>query len=250
MKTIGVSSKPDPSIFEGITLFEGLSRAELEKAAALARQRRAPAGSFFFQEGDPAEYIYALVEGRVRLVQVTMEGQQVIHFLVTPVGAFGVISVLAEADYPVSAQAIEDSLAFIWDRASMNDLMLRIPRISLNAIRILSERIEEYQDRLRELATERVERRLARALLRLVRQAGRKVPEGVLIDLPLSRQDLAEMTGTTLFTVSRTLSQWEAQGIVQSGRERVVIIFPHGLVRIAEDLPDPRDIKEAHSRSS
>lgn len=243
MKPIGVNSQPDPAVFEAITLFEGLSRTELEKAAALARQRKVPADSYFYQEGDPADHIYALVEGRVRLLQVTLEGQQVIHHLVTPVGAFGVISVLAEEAYPVSAQAIENSLAFTWDRISMYDLMLRVPRVSMNAIRILSERIREYQDRLREMATERVERRLARALLRLVRQAGRKVPEGVLIDLPLSRQDLAEMTGTTLFTVSRTLSQWESQGLVQSGRERVIIKFPHGLVRIAEDLPDPREIE-------
>lgn len=84
---------------------------------------------------------------------------------------------------------------------------------------------------------ERVERRIARTLLRLVRQSGRKVSEEVLIDIPLSRQDLAEMNGTTLFTVSRTLSQWEQQGLIQAGRERIVIVMPHGLVSIAEDLP-------------
>jgi CRP-like cAMP-binding protein len=122
----------------------------------------------------------------------------------------------------------------------MNGLMERHPRISINAVRILANRVREFQDRVRELSTERVERRIARALLRLVRQAGKKVPEGVLIDLPLSRQDLAQMTGTTLFTVSRTLSQWESRGIIQSGRERVIICFPHGLVSIAEDLPEER----------
>jgi CRP-like cAMP-binding protein len=97
--------------------------------------------------------------------------------------------------------------------------------------------VRDFQDRVRELSTERVERRIARALIRLVRQAGKKVQEGVLIDLPLSRQDLAEMSGTTLFTVSRTLSQWESKGLIQSGRERVVVRNPHGLVSIAEDLP-------------
>ena len=61
----------------------------------------------------------------------------------------------------------------------------------------------------------------------------------MLIDFPLSRQDLAEMCGTTLYTVSRTLSEWQAQGLVVTGRERVVVRFPHGLVRIAEDLPAP-----------
>jgi CRP-like cAMP-binding protein len=118
----------------------------------------------------------------------------------------------------------------------MRGLMMACPGIALNAIQILAGRVRDFQDRIRELTTERVERRIARALLRLARQTGHKVDEGVLIDLPLTRQDLAEMTGTTLFTVSRTLSQWEAQGLVHAGRERVVIRFPHGLVSIAEDL--------------
>ncbi|MHB8818430.1 MAG: helix-turn-helix domain-containing protein, partial [Bellilinea sp.] len=77
---------------------------------------------------------------------------------------------------------------------------------------------------------------LARTLLRRASQAGKKTDDGVLIDLALTRQDLAEMTGTTLYTVSRILSQWETQGLVRSGRERVTIRFPHGLVAIAEDL--------------
>jgi CRP-like cAMP-binding protein len=118
----------------------------------------------------------------------------------------------------------------------MNRLMEQCPRIAINAIQILAERIREFQDRIRELATERVERRIARALLRLARQSGKKVSEGVLIDLPLTRQDLAEMSGTTLYTVSRTLSQWESQGLVYASREKVIIRYPHGLVMIAEDL--------------
>ncbi len=74
-------------------------------------------------------------------------------------------------------------------------------------------------------------------LLRLASQTGRQTEEGVLIDMPLSRQDLAEMTGTTLYTVSRILSQWEQKGYVESRREHVVIRFPHALVTVAEDLP-------------
>jgi CRP-like cAMP-binding protein len=82
-----------------------------------------------------------------------------------------------------------------------------------------------------------VERRIASALIRLTRQTGKRTERGVLLDLPLSRQDLAEMTGTTLYSVSRTLSGWEQQGLIESGRERIVILSPHGLVTIAEDLP-------------
>jgi cAMP-binding proteins - catabolite gene activator and regulatory subunit of cAMP-dependent protein kinases len=86
--------------------------------------------------------------------------------------------------------------------------------------------------------TERVERRVARALLRLVQEAGRRVDAGVEIDFPVSRQDIAEMTGTTLYTVSRLLSSWEERGIVRSGRQRIILTTPHALVALAEDLPE------------
>ena len=104
-------------------------------------------------------------------------------------------------------------------------------------MRLLAQHFTDLQDRYRELATERVERRVARALLRLVRQAGKRTEEGVHIDIPLSRQDLAEMTGTTLYTVSRILSEWEQKGLVNSGRERVTLRQAHEIMLIAEDLP-------------
>jgi CRP-like cAMP-binding protein len=91
------------------------------------------------------------------------------------------------------------------------------------------------QERYRELATEKVERRIARALLRLTGQMGNKTADGN-IELAFTRQDLAEMSGTTLYTVSRVLSEWEKHDLVEAGRERVLIRNPHGLVKIAEEL--------------
>jgi len=219
-----------------IELFEGLETNDLQRIVQLAGQRHLEAEQYLFFEGDPAEYIYVLQEGRIKLTQTTADGQQVIMHYITPGEAFGVVAVLSHAPYPVTAQAAVESYLLYWDRLSMNRLMEQCPRIAINAIQILAERIREFQDRIRELSTERVERRIARALLRLARQSGKKVSEGVLIDLPLTRQDLAEMSGTTLYTVSRTLSQWESQGLVYASREKVIIRYPHGLVMIAEDL--------------
>jgi CRP-like cAMP-binding protein len=142
---------------------------------------------------------------------------------------------LTRAPATVSARAVEDSELLRWSAEDFQALMRRYPALSLNAIAILGEHIRLYQDRIRELTTERVERRLARTLLRLAQQLGQRTPQGVLIDLPLSRQNLAEMSGTTLYTASRILRAWEEAGIVHSGRERVVIRTPHRLVGIAED---------------
>jgi CRP/FNR family transcriptional regulator, nitrogen oxide reductase regulator len=93
------------------------------------------------------------------------------------------------------------------------------------------------QARYEELATEQVEQRLARTLLRLIQRTGRRVEGGVLIDVRLSRQEMAEMTGTSLFTVSRILNRWQEAGLIELRRQRVLVRHPHGLVSIAESLP-------------
>jgi CRP-like cAMP-binding protein len=230
------SSTSESDLLKYIPLFQNLKPEHLELAAQAASKHQVEADVFLYFQEDPAKTIYVLIQGRVKLVQVTPDGQQIILRYANPGEAFGVIAVLSESTYPVAAQAVEPSAVLAWGETEMHQLMEQIPQISINALGILANRVREFQDRLREMATEKVERRIAHTLLRLARQTGKKVPEGVLIDMHLTRQDLAEMTGTTLYTVSRTLSQWEAQGLVQSSRERVVIRFPHGLVSIAEDL--------------
>ena len=153
----------------------------------------------------------------------------------------GATAVFGDTAYPASAETVDATIVLGWDNETTIELIEQYPRLGLNILRLLSVRLQELQDRLREMSTERVERRIARALLRLVSQLGRKAETGVLIDLPLSRQDLANMTGTTLYTVSRILSRWEAEGIIEAGREKVLIKHPPRLVVIAEDLlPETR----------
>jgi CRP/FNR family transcriptional regulator, nitrogen oxide reductase regulator len=221
-----------------VSLFKDLSLDELQTVRALARIRSLGEDDFFFLQGDPADHLFVLCKGRVKLTQINADGQQILLRIITPWTLFAAIALVGkDSPYPVSAQSAEESSALVWSRVEISKMLEKMPRLALNAMQALAGFVVEFQDRYRELATERVERRLARALLRLVTQSGRKTSEGVLIDLPLSRQDLAEMTGTTLYTVSRILSQWESRQLIVSGRERVVVCNPHGLVKIAEDLP-------------
>jgi CRP-like cAMP-binding protein len=218
-------------------LFKSLHERDLQAVLSAARQRQAPRGAFFFHQGDAAHSLYLLSRGRVKLAQVTPEGHQVILAIVGPGEMLGGIAALGDDVYSVSAEAADDCCALVWDGKTMARLLEDYPRIATNALWLLAERVRMLQERYVELATERVERRVARTLLRLARHAGRMTDGGLLIDLRLSRQDLAEMTGTTLYTISRILSRWEQQGLVESGRERVLIRYPHGLVSIAEDWP-------------
>jgi CRP-like cAMP-binding protein len=220
-------------------IFRGFSREVLASINAVATERRVRAGGAVFREGEPAELFCVVISGRLKLTQVGADGNEVILRFVGPGEAAAALALFAEAVYPVTATAVRQSRLLIWPQEALQALVQRHATLAANLLRLVSERLREVQERFRELATERVAQRIARALVRLVRQAGRKVEAGVLIDMPLSRRDLAELTGTTLFTVSRVLSAWEAEGIVASRRQRVVVCSPHALVAIAEDLPEP-----------
>jgi CRP-like cAMP-binding protein len=224
------------AILTRVALFQNFSPGELSQILAAGQPRCLEENCFFFQQGDPASRLYVLADGRVRLSQVTLDGQQIILRVIVPGQMFGAIG-LAQPDalYPVSAEASEDSQAISWETGIFRRLSETKPGVSLDLMGLMSDYLQEIQDRYRELATERTEQRVARALLRLTAQLGRKVEEGVLVDMALSRQSLAEMTGTTLYTVSRLLSDWERRGLIQTGRERVVIIKPHDLVQIIEN---------------
>lgn len=223
-----------PSLLASVPLFAGLDPLVLADAVSVARLRRVAAGGFYFREGDPASHFYVLTEGRLKITQLTPEGHQVIHMLLTGGQPFGGVAALGEGTYPITAEAVEECVALSWDAQTMTGLMRRYPDVAINTARFLAQRFHELQVQHRQLMTERVERRVARALLKLANHAGREASGGVEIDFPLSRQDLAEMTGTTVFTVSRLLSGWDEKGLIKAGRQRVTVLDRPGLLDIAE----------------
>jgi len=217
--------------------FRGLSEEELVAALNSSTRKRVEKGSFYFHQGEEASKFYLLTGGRVRLTQINAEGHQVIMTHLGTGDGLGIIVALSKMKYPVSAEVVSGSTALVWSAERIFELMEHYPRLSLNGLKLVARRFSSLQERYRELATERVERRVARALIRLARQAGVTVDGGVLLDLPLSRQDLAEMTGTTLFTVSRICSRWEQGALISTSREKMVIRDKQQLTAIAEDLP-------------
>ncbi|MFQ5790460.1 MAG: Crp/Fnr family transcriptional regulator [Acidobacteriota bacterium] len=219
-----------------VRLFEGLDANGLIGATVPARRVQRERDSSFFRQGQEAKSFFVVIDGRVKVSQVTPEGHQIVVRYAGSGEMFGCVPLYGGKEYPATATAVTRCEALAWDRPAVDRLMERYPRIAINALELLGEELTQVRSRYQELATERVERRVARALLRLVSQAGKKVKGGVLIEFPLSRQDLAELTGTTLHTVSRILSGWQQMGIIESGRRRIVIRKPHGLVSIAEDL--------------
>jgi CRP-like cAMP-binding protein len=219
-----------------IPLFMELEKEEVLPIIEAAHEKHLRNGEFFYFQGDQAEYMYLLTQGQVKLIQVGQDGKQALFQVIDPIALFGLVAMTTTDLYPVAAQTVKESHALYWTRHELMSYVLKLPQMALNAMKIMSDQLEEIQDRFRQVTTQRVEQRLAHTLIRLAAQAGKKVDEGILIDLAITRQDLAEMSGTTLYTASRMLSQWDGQKLVIAGREKVIIRNPHGLARIIEGL--------------
>ncbi len=223
-------------IVQQCTLFAGLKVSELETVLENGRFRQIPQGAYFFYQGEEAETLYLITVGQVKLSQVNESGSQVIVNYFGPGNGLGIIVALSNLPYPLSAEAVEACAAIAWQRDTMKALMLRYPQLALNGIDMIAGRFVRLQERFNDLATQQVEQRIARTLLRLVRQFGKRVDQGVMIDIALSRQNLAEMTGTNLYQVSRILSKWEKAGVVALQRQTVILCKAHELVVIGENL--------------
>lgn len=231
---MGTARNLDPTLLDAVDVFKGLEPAGRDRALNAAHWRKFGAGERAIEQDQEADAFFVLSVGRLKVTQVTPEGQEIIVRYIGPKEMFGCVAVCGGLKYPGTATAVIDSWALGWTRANIAELAQVYPEIALNAMRTMGGRLQDLQARLRELQTQRVERRIAHGIARLVAQGGRQVEGGILIDFPVSRQDIAEMTGTTLHTVSRTLSAWQDLGIVAVGRQKLTVVDPRALVIIAE----------------
>jgi CRP-like cAMP-binding protein len=230
----------DRSLISSLPLFDGFAPEALDEMLAEARSQRTPKGVHVFAQGAQATSYFLLLHGRVRACKVTSAGEQIVMRFVGPGELFGVAPAIGAKVYPANAVAAVDSVVLAWPAAAWSALAARHSSLAAGLMRALGERLEEAQTRIAEMSTQAVERRVANALLRLAAQGGRREGEGVAFDFPISQQDIAEMTATTLFTVSRIFTAWEAAGLIATGRQKILIRDPHGLAVLAEGLPDRR----------
>ncbi|ESZ68146.1 Crp/Fnr family transcriptional regulator [Mesorhizobium sp. L103C119B0] len=224
----------DRSLISPLPLFQGLAPDEQSEILRDARSSRYAKDSTIFAQEAEAHSFFVLIAGHIRVVRTTPDGQQVIARYISEGEIFGVAAALGRTTYPASAVAAVDCVVLAWPNALWPDLYRRFPVFGAATYRTVGSRLQETQTRVVEMSTEQVEQRVAHALLRLVNQTGRKTDSGIEIDFPISRQHIAEMTGTTLHTVSRLLSKWEENGIIVSGRQRVTVKDAHRLVVLAE----------------
>ena len=227
-----------PEALAGMELFIGLAPPALAEVAARARLSHLAKNATVFEQGQLADRCHALINGRVRITQSDQDGAQLVVRFVGPGEMFGTVALFTDRAYPAEAVAVTDSIEISWTETALLDLIARHPQIAVNILKVVGARLREVQERLRELATQRVERRIAHVLLRLAARAGQMAGPGTLIDFPVTRKDVAEMCGATLHTVSRILTAWEKAGLLATDHRRITIRDPAALQRIAEDPLD------------
>jgi len=228
----------DPSLVAELPMFAGLSGEELSEILREARSARYPRNSEVFSQGENVHSFFLLLNGHVRASKTTPAGEQVVMRYVAPGEVFGVAPAMGLKNYPATATAVDDSVVLIWPSTAWPRLVAKFPTLATNTLQAVGSRLQESFARVVEMSTEQVEQRVAHALVRLAKQSGRTVERGVEIDFPISRQDIAQMTGTTLHTVSRILSGWEQAGLIESGRQRIVLREPEKIFALAEQAPD------------
>jgi CRP-like cAMP-binding protein len=212
-------------------LFRGLSDELITLLLSAATVRQSSAGAVLFHQGDAPEQLLQVVSGLVRMTQINIEGTQTTLRIMRSGDLLGCVAVLQQFPYPATATALEDATVLAWRCSQFLDLLKQHQAIMDTTLRIVGTRTREMVQRVGDMTGRSVERRIAAALLRLATQAGTEAKDGIQIQFPITRDDLAEMAGLTYFTVSRTLSLWQKQGLIRSGRQRMTVL---DLDRVAE----------------
>ncbi len=235
----GASSSANSNLAEHLVLmcasalFTGLSPRECQEIASCARARTFARDELLFAQGQPVHNLILLQTGSVKLTQLSPGGNEVLLWMTGSGDAVNVNADTSACSHTCSARAMEQCRALVWEYQRLQALLNQYPQIRKNISRILAGRLQELEERFREVATERVAKRLAQTLLRLLKRVGKPSKDGVQVSL--TREELAQMTGTTLFTISRVLSKWAEQGFVQPMREGVVVSDPERLESVSDD---------------
>jgi CRP/FNR family transcriptional regulator, nitrogen oxide reductase regulator len=224
--------KDKSSSAQQLSLFAGISPTDCTKIVAAAHERDFDRRQTIFFEGDPIRQVLLLMSGCAKVTQLGHSGNEVILRLNGPGDLVGALGFLSRSNHCATAQALSSCKVLAWEVSVFESVSERFPVLRRNTARLLADHLEELEQRFREIATEKVGIRVAHELVRLLKQVGHRV-NGAM-EVSLSREELAQMTGTTLFTISRLLSDWEARGFVSPRRAAVLVRDPQAL----QDLND------------
>jgi len=216
-------------VLKGAPIFHSLSDDELGELTNLAVERSLTPNEFIFWEGDAPQWFYIIAEGKVKVLKHSSLGREFIIAFFNRGEMFGEVAVFENKPYPASAQAATETRVVAIKRESLLTFLSNQPQVALKIINVLGGRLRDAQGRLKDLAGERVEQRLASVLLMLSTKLGPT--------LPFTRQEIADMVGTTIETAIRVMSQLKERGIIRPLRGKVILLDKEKLRLLSEGHP-------------
>jgi CRP-like cAMP-binding protein len=221
-------------ILRASPVFASLPPRELAGLAAVAREDAVRARDYVFMEGDPALWFCLVASGRVKILRQSRGGKDVVLELLGPGEPFGGVAVIERRPYPASAQATEPSVIMKIPQEAIVAVAERHPAVIREMALMIGRRLRAAHDSVKSLAVDPVEARLAAALLRLAEREGTRGPRGLTLPFALTRQSLADMTGTTVESAIRVLSRWQRDGLLGEDKSHLVLADVDALRALAE----------------
>lgn len=209
---------------KNVSLFSSLSESEAKELEPYLIPAAYKKKDVVFSEGEPPDWLYIVIDGKIKLTKLSQDGKEIILEIISPMDYFGGLAVLRGFPYPANAVAMEDTKFFRISRNNVLKILDRFPNLMYSMTMQLGERIKESHETLKNIALERVEARIAALLLKLADKAGRKSCNTVVIDMKLTKQDIAEMVGTTVETSIRTMSKLKKNRILDEKNGKIVIL--------------------------
>lgn len=216
-----------------IELFRNFEDEELKEVSNYLQDTSFSKKETIFSEGDPPDYLYIVKSGKVKITKLSQDGKEIILEIISPNDFFGGIAVIKGFPYPANAVAMEDTAVWRISRRNLMRILDRFPALMYCMAMNLGERMRGSHESLKNIALERVESRIASLLLKLSDKMGVDTEDGLLINMRLTKQDIADMVGTTVETTIRTMTKFKKYGYIKEEEGRVVITDPDGLTSLS-----------------
>ena len=226
--------RPTAAVLAQVPLFKRVSPADRERLIGVSSIREYDRGDIVFHEGDPSDTFYVVLTGRIKVYKHGPDGHDIILEMFGPGGPLGAVATYESRPYPASAAPVEPSSCLQIPRAAFFDLLERHPTLVRGLLGSLSLRLVELTTRLAELTGGRIEARFARLFLKLAEQLGKPSDRGTFVPLTLTRQELADLVGTTIETAIRTMSRWHKDEILLTETDGFRLIDRAALESLAE----------------
>lgn len=217
-----------------IPIFEELAPADLAAISQVTIERRYKKNMIIFMEGEPGEGFHYVKSGKVKIIKMAQDGREHIINILGPGEVFAEVLLFNRGPYPATSVALEDSVIGIIKNSDLENVVAGNARIALHIIRVMSKKLLHAQMKIKTLALSDTLARTAQILTRLSQQYGRPVAGGIQIDIDMTRQDLANLIGTTRETVSRVLSSMKKDKVIDFSDQQIIIIDEKRLARYRE----------------